>query len=579
MKIRKNLILAATIFCIFMFQFIHVDNVQAAGTNGTVETFIDNLYLNVQGRPADAAGKQYWCNQLTSKTLTAAQVAKEFLFSSEFIGKNTTNDEYVVILYKSLQNRTPDAGGQTYWTNLLNSSYSRLNVLAQIIDSPEFRGYCDSYNVASGKITLTDPVDLYPNLVAFVNRNYNSFLNRTPDYGGLNYYVGMLANKQLTAAQLVDSLVSSDEFKNSQVTSNDYLARLYGGLMGRSADQGGLNYWLNYLFNGYSRRYILSSFINSPEFTAICSNYNVNKGSISTTNKDIPYTGVVFGFANTDVNFRSGPSVGSSKIDFIPSGSKVVIVGRNYDYTYGYNFYQVRWIKGTGADAKLLEGYCVSNYVDVVADDVNNSMLGSLSSEYESNDNPGCISTWDTVGGASYGAWQFAQNTGSLDAFLIWLKTENSQLFNALDTARKNDSGNLGTNFNNTWVSLAKNNYTEFYTAQHKFAKLYFYDPLITKLRNSGDYDERLSSYAVRNTLWSTAIQHGISGANYIISKFKNTTNISDFINSIYTERSRVDAYFYSQPDSVKAALVERFKKENATAQRIYNYEVQYVNK
>ena len=47
--------------------------------------------------------------------------------------------------------------------------------------------------------------------------------------------------------------------------------------------------------------------------------------------------------------------------------------------------------------------------------------LGDLSAAYESNGNPGCVSTGaGDLGGISYGAYQLASNAGSVDAFIQW---------------------------------------------------------------------------------------------------------------------------------------------------------------
>ena len=45
--------------------------------------------------------------------------------------------------------------------------------------------------------------------------------------------------------------------------------------------------------------------------------------------------------------------------------------------------------------------------------------LGDLSALYESNGDPGCVSTgYGDLGGISYGAYQLASNTGSVEEFI-----------------------------------------------------------------------------------------------------------------------------------------------------------------
>ena len=51
-------------------------------------------------------------------------------------------------------------------------------------------------------------------------------------------------------------------------------------------------------------------------------------------------------------------------------------------------------------------------------------MLGELSSQYESNGDPGCISDgYGDPGGKSYGTYQFSCNAGSLGQFVSWLNS------------------------------------------------------------------------------------------------------------------------------------------------------------
>ena len=61
-------------------------------------------------------------------------------------------------------------------------------------------------------------------------------------------------------------------------------------MMGRTADAGGRNYWLEKVQNGMSRRWLIKQFIDSREFTNICEDYGITKGSVSATeNRDRNY--------------------------------------------------------------------------------------------------------------------------------------------------------------------------------------------------------------------------------------------------------------------------------------------------
>lgn len=115
---------------------------------------------------------------------------------------------------------------------------------------------------------------------AFITRLYQNILKRDADEAGLLYWYTCLENGE-TAASVVAKFVNSEEFVKQKTTDADYVERMYKTMMNRSSDAAGKEYWLEVLQLGCSRRYVLSSFIGSPEFTEICSNYGVEKGRLA----------------------------------------------------------------------------------------------------------------------------------------------------------------------------------------------------------------------------------------------------------------------------------------------------------
>ena len=77
-----------------------------------VEGFVTRLYENVLGRTPDQKGLDAWVNVLKNGTNGGEEVAKGFIFSDEYTKKNTSNDEFVEMLYNTLLNRKSDASRQ-----------------------------------------------------------------------------------------------------------------------------------------------------------------------------------------------------------------------------------------------------------------------------------------------------------------------------------------------------------------------------------------------------------------------------------------------------------------------------------
>ena len=155
--------------------------------------------------------------------------------------------------------------------------------------------------------------------------------------------------------------------------------------------------------------------------------------------------------------------------------------------------------------------------------------LGALSQYYETGNSadPGYISTVKgDSGGTSYGIYMFVEKT--VANFMDWLRaqpdgTTYRAMGDILYTAYAyNTKGEyypgFGSNFRNTWQTVAASNRAEFAQAQTDFWKANCYTVLVNNIStlfpgfNIDDY-----SIALKNVFWSRSVHHGtgvISGAN-----------------------------------------------------------------
>lgn len=101
--------------------------------------FVNRLYASVLDRQVDSSGYDYWCGVLDNSRLTYSDVAKYFFFSSEFVGRQYSNEVFVTKLYEVLFDRQPDAGGYNYWVNYLENGNNRINVFNHFINSIEWK--------------------------------------------------------------------------------------------------------------------------------------------------------------------------------------------------------------------------------------------------------------------------------------------------------------------------------------------------------------------------------------------------------------------------------------------------------
>ncbi|MFE8704138.1 hypothetical protein ACFYKX_26580 [Cytobacillus sp. FJAT-54145] len=189
--------------------------------------------------------------------------------------------------------------------------------------------------------------------------------------------------------------------------------------------------------------------------------------------------------------------------------------------------------------------------------------LGSLSKKYESGSNgPGTIANnsgdW---GGASYGTYQIATNTGTMNSFLSYLKKANPNVYKALSGHKPGSTG-----FNNAWSQLAKSDPKGFDSLQHGFIKQSHYDPAAYRIKENLGLDVNKYSPAVQNVLWSTAVQHGSAGATRVFREAGIKPGMSDeeIIKRVYAERGAQNGskYFSRSSQSIRQSVVNRFQRE-----------------
>ena len=121
---------------------------QMRDRNQQLTAFVARMYEKALGRSFDAEGLNDWCNRLINQNWTPYRVATEgFFHSREFLNKNTTNEEFVKILYRTFLNREYDEEGLNYWLVRLSRGESRDRIIAGFADSREFADLMAKYGL------------------------------------------------------------------------------------------------------------------------------------------------------------------------------------------------------------------------------------------------------------------------------------------------------------------------------------------------------------------------------------------------------------------------------------------------
>lgn len=244
-------------------------------TRNKIDAFVVRLYELVLDREPESDGRTYWVNQLATGKQSGGSVGYNFVFSNEYTSKKTDDGSYIDMLYRVFLDRQPDASGKNYWTACLQDGMSREYLLYCFVSSAEYTSICKNYRINRGTTPLTQARDKNPNLTRYVGRIYKKALDRSYDEAGLNYWCNKVQSKQMTPEAVAEYFIVSPEFERKNLNNEEYVKVLYRTFMGRESDPDGLQYWVQKLNSGTSRKQVLRSFSGAPEFQKIKASFGL----------------------------------------------------------------------------------------------------------------------------------------------------------------------------------------------------------------------------------------------------------------------------------------------------------------
>ena len=144
-----------------------------SGSFGAKRGPLVRLYEAYFKRLPDTSGLNYWLGRLNAgKTLD--QVSAQFASSSEFQTKygNTTNSQFVTLVYNNVLGRSPDSGGLSFWVSKLNAGTSRGTVMTNFSESNEgkrvFRPQVDTALASLGMLGVIGPSKLMTAVIDYM---------------------------------------------------------------------------------------------------------------------------------------------------------------------------------------------------------------------------------------------------------------------------------------------------------------------------------------------------------------------------------------------------------------------------
>ncbi len=240
---------------------------------GTAEkSLVTHYYRSILRRAPDAGGLPFWQGEAARVVGLGANVnetwfamALGFFTSPEYLAFNRDNLGFVSDLYATFFNRTPDAGGLSFWTGLLSQGMPRDVALVSFMFSPEFANFTQAiFGNTAARAEVDTVVDFYRGL-----------LSRLPDSGGYNFWLGQFRTAQCQGGPAVytqvenisNSYVNSAEYSNRGRTNAQFVGDMYNAFLRRGGDLPGVQYWIGQLDSGArTRENVRQAFISTPEF-------------------------------------------------------------------------------------------------------------------------------------------------------------------------------------------------------------------------------------------------------------------------------------------------------------------------
>lgn len=248
-------------------------------TTENIPGFVASLYHSVLNRTPNRSEVSYWVSRVDGEEMTGVELTRHFVNSQEFQNRGYTNEEYVDKLYEVYLGRPSEASGKAYWVSLLKAGTTRLRLAEMIGNCPEFELVCARYGMAQGSHSM-EYAKLYPKIVEFTTRYYNGLMNREPDEEGLEYWTKSMILGERTASDLTRGFINSPEFRNQNISKDDFVEGLYQIYMGRPSDPEGKAYWVGRLgsMSQQEKETVIRGFIRSEEYRNYCDSYGILVG-------------------------------------------------------------------------------------------------------------------------------------------------------------------------------------------------------------------------------------------------------------------------------------------------------------
>ena len=122
---------------------------------------------------------------------------------------------------------------------------------------------------------MPDPADHNHLLTMFVHRLYRVFLQREPAWEELNIWTNKMLYQGVTGTSVTGGFAYAPEFLNLPLSDEEFVLRMYEGMLGRRPADNEVAIWVSILPNIGGKPGLYGQFILAPEFIAMLQSYGV----------------------------------------------------------------------------------------------------------------------------------------------------------------------------------------------------------------------------------------------------------------------------------------------------------------
>jgi hypothetical protein len=197
-----------------------------------LEAFVTDVYLAALARTPDAGEEAYWVEVLaTEPTPATVRGMLHVVFDGpEFRQRPVNPWQYVTALYQAMLRRDPSPSELDWWVQAV---LDRINtLLPELIESPAFQRLVpDCHDL--GAVTLP------------VGRLYQQALTRVPSWEELVWWTAADIITWCALQDAAEFFFNSLEYLSVPRILADHVTVLYRAFLAREPDAGGLAWWLD----------------------------------------------------------------------------------------------------------------------------------------------------------------------------------------------------------------------------------------------------------------------------------------------------------------------------------------------